>query len=199
MWLQAAGLGGAQDGRARWHCALASLTLAGLAISAAFPVPAVGSSPQEPDGAHAPDSVAASLDVVRALEPPVMDGIVDESSWALADVATNFLQREPQEGQPATERTEVRILHDDENLYVGLIAYDSDPSAIIATELRRDAIGHRFGGSDDTFTVLLDTFHDGRSAFQFTVNPLGTRYDATIRNESEVNSDWDEAWEAGQR
>ena len=136
------------------------------------------------------------MNVVRALEPPVMDGIVDESSWTLAEVATNFLQREPREGQPATERTEVRILYDDENLYVGLIAYDSDPSAIIATELRRDEIGHRFGGSDDTFTVLLDTFNDGRSAFQFTVNPLGTRYDATIRNEREVNSDWDEAWSA---
>ncbi len=183
-------------GRAREHCALALLTLASLAISAAFPVPAVGSSPQEPDGAPAPDSAAASMNVVRALEPPVMDGIVDESSWTLADVATNFLQREPREGQPATERTEVRILYDDENLYVSLIAYDSDPSAIIATELRRDAIGHQFRRSDDTFTVLLDTFNDGRSAFQFTVNPLGTRYDATIRNESEVNSDWDEAWEA---
>ncbi len=136
------------------------------------------------------------MNVVRAVEPPVMDGIVDESSWTLADVATNFLQREPREGQPATERTEVRILYDDENLYVGLIAYDSDPSAIIATELRRDEIGHRFRGSDDIFTVLLDTFNDGRSAFQFTVNPLGTRYDATIRNEREVNSDWDEAWKA---
>ena len=57
-----------------------------------------------------------------------------------------FLQREPQEGQPATERTEMRGLYDDENLYVGLIVYDSDPNAIIATELRRDAIGHQFNG-----------------------------------------------------
>ena len=150
----------ARLGRTRWcrervrgHSAVALLTLAGLAISAAFPTLAVGSSPQEPDGAHAPDSAAPSMGVIRAVEPPVMDGIVDESSWALADVATDFLQREPQEGQPATERTEVRVLYDDENLYVGLIAHDSDPSAIIATELRRDEIGGEGrggGGSDDT-------------------------------------------------
>ncbi len=134
-----------------------------------------------------------------------MDGIVDDASWALADVATDFLQREPREGQPASERTEVRILYDDQNLYVGLIAYDTNPSGILASELRRDALGGGGGffgggggggGSDDTFSVVLDTFHDGRSAFLFTVNPLGARYDATIRNESQINSEWDEAWEA---
>ena len=136
----------------------------------------------------------------RASEAPVMDGFVADDSWSLADVASGFLQREPQEGQPATERTEVRILYDDKNIYVGVIAYDSAPSSIVATEMRRDALGGRRGeterGSDDTFTVLFDTFHDGRSAFQFTVNALGTRHDALIRNESELNSDWDEAWQA---
>ncbi len=140
--------------------------------------------------------MAPDMAVTRAAEPPVMDGLVDDAGWALADVATGFLQREPQEGQAASERTEVRVLYDDENLYVGVIAYDSNPSAVLATEMRRDALGSRFSGSDDTFSVLLDTFHDGRSAFLFTVNALGTRYDATIRNEREVNSDWDEAWEA---
>ncbi|HJO05101.1 MAG TPA: DUF5916 domain-containing protein [Acidobacteriota bacterium] len=143
--------------------------------------------------------------VTRASEAPVMDGVVDDASWALADVATDFLQREPGEGQPASERTEVRILYDDRNLYVGLIAYDTNPSGILASELRRDALGGGGffgggggggGGSDDTFSVVLDTFHDGRSGFLFTVNPLGARYDATIRNESEINSEWDEAWEA---
>ncbi len=134
-----------------------------------------------------------------------MDGIVDDASWALADVASDFLQREPQEGRPASERTEVRILYDDQNLYVGMIAYDTNPSGILASELRRDALGSGGyfsagggddGGSDDTFSVVLDTFHDGRSAFLFTVNALGARYDATVRNEREINSDWDEAWEA---
>ena len=148
-----------------------------------------------PRSARAPGR-APDVAVTRTSEAPVMDGIVDDASWALADVASDFLQREPQEGQPASERTEVRVLYDDENLYVGVIAYDSNPSAVLATEMRRDALGSRFGGSDDTFSILLDTFHDGRSAFLFTVNALGTRYDATIRNEREINSDWDEAWEA---
>ena len=148
--------------------------------------------------------IAPDMAVSRTVEAPVMDGVVDDDAWALADVASDFLQREPQEGQPATERTEVRILYDDENLYIGLIAYDNNPSAILASELRRDALGGGGlfggggggGGSDDTFSVVLDTFHDGRSAFLFTVNALGARYDATIRNESQINSEWDEAWNA---
>ena len=140
--------------------------------------------------------VMPSMRVGRTAEAPVMDGIVDDSAWAVADVASDFLQREPQEGLAASERTEVRILYDDENLYIGVIAYDRSPSSVLASEMRRDALGSRFSGSDDTFSVVLDTFNDGRSAFLFTVNALGTRYDATIRNESQINSDWDEAWEA---
>ena len=155
--------------------------------------------PAAPRTIRAP-GVAPSMVVGRAPEVPVLDGLVNESIWDGADVASDFLQREPNEGQPASERTEVRILYDDENVYVGVIAYDSAPSSILAAELRRDALGGRSGGgrggSDDTFTVLFDTFHDGRSAFQFTVNALGTRHDALIRNESELNSDWDEAWQA---
>ncbi len=176
--------------------------------------PSVGDSPSDPEQPIQPDHVGVSptmrapgvrpeMAVSRATEAPVMDGIVDDASWALADVASGFLQREPRQGQGASERTEVRILYDDENLYIGVIAYDSDPGAILASELRRDALGGggRGGGgdnrgSDDTVSVVLDTFNDGRSAFLFRVNPLGARYDATIRNESEVNSDWDEAWDA---
>ncbi len=168
----------------------------------ATPEPVFGATRPRPTRAP---GVTPNMAVTRVIEAPVMDGIVDDASWALADVASDFLQREPQEGRPASERTEVRILYDDQNLYVGLIAYDTNPSGILATELRRDALdsggyfsggGGDDGGSDDTFSVVLDTFHDGRSAFLFTVNALGTRYDATIRNESETNSDWDEAWEA---
>ncbi len=154
--------------------------------------------PAVPRTIRAP-GVAPSMVVGRASEAPVLDGLVHEASWEGADIATDFLQREPNEGQPASERTEVRILYDDENVYVGVIAYDSAPSSIIAAELRRDELAGRSGsrgGSDDTFTVLFDTFHDGRSAFQFTVNALGTRHDALVRNESELNSDWDEAWQA---
>ena len=143
--------------------------------------------------------------VARTATVPVLDGIVDDDAWSAAEVASDFLQRDPVEGQPASERTEVRILHDDENLYLGVIAYDRQPERILATELRRDGLSvgdanpFRGGGTDDTFSVVLDTFHDGRNAFLFAVNPLGTKYDATIRNERDVNSEWDEAWETGAR
>ena len=69
---------------------------------------------------------------------PQIDGLLDEASWAAAVAVSQFLQREPDEGAPATERTEVRILRDDDNLYIGFRCFDSKPEQIIATVMRRD-------------------------------------------------------------
>jgi len=123
---------------------------------------------------------------------PVLDGRVDEEVWGSADRVTDFLQREPVEAAPASERTEARILYDEQYLYIGLIMFDRDPSAIIAQDLRRDSSL----GADDSVTVIFDTFHDHRNGFMFRVNALGTKYDATVRNEREINSSWDEKWES---
>ena len=152
-----------------------------------------------------PTADGKRINATRSDSPPVLDGLVDDAVWQTADVVGDFLQREPQEGDQPSERTEVRILYDEENLYFGLVLYDSDPAAIRATQARRDSLrlrapGQRGGDlSDDFVSVLLDTFHDHRNAFVFTVNPLGTRSDATVRNEREVNQDWDERWEAAAR
>ena len=147
----------------------------------------------------------------RTSSAPLLDGRVDEAVWQMADPVTDFLQREPREGGQPSEPTEARILYDDRNLYLGFVLHDSSPGAIRATQLRRDslAITRRNsgdtsgsggagggGGTDDTISVLLDSYHDHRNAFVFTVNPLGTRSDATIQNENVINSDWDESWEA---
>ena len=147
---------------------------------------------------------AKRMEAVRIASPPVLDGLLDEDAWATAVAISDFAQREPQEHGPPSEHTEARVLYDAEYLYIGFVLYDSDPEAIRATQLRRDSLRIRVPGSrrdagarsDDIVSVLLDTFHDRRNAFLFTVNALGTRSDATIRNEREVNQDWDERWEA---
>jgi hypothetical protein len=104
-----------------------------------------------------------------------------------------FRQREPQEGAPASEPTSVRIIYDETHLYIGADLTDSAPSEIRASELRRDNTLE----SDDTFSVLLDTYLDRRNAFVFRVNPRGTRFDALVRNEARFYyADWDEQWTA---
>lgn len=132
---------------------------------------------------------------IRPSEAPVLNGRLDDAAWGRATPADAFLQREPQEGQPATERTEVRVLYDDERLYLGVFCYDREPQRIAAKEMRRDA-----GlGFDDSFAFVLDTFGDRRSAYLFGINPLGARYDATASGvparDEKVDASWDGLWD----
>ena len=128
----------------------------------------------------------------RTSAAPVLDGRVDEPVWASADVVGDFLQKDPVAGAAPSQRTEVRVLYDEDNLYFGWILYDDEPDKIVATDLERDS----FMFSDDTLAIYLDTFHDHRNAFAFVVNPLGTKLDLIVRDESQTNRNWDEAWEA---
>jgi len=99
-----------------------------------------------------------SLTILHIQEAPVLDGFLNEQAWQNADITGEFVQRDPDEGMPVSERTEVRALYDQENLYFGIRCFDSQADGILATELRRD---NAFA-NDDSFTVLLDTFHDHR-------------------------------------
>jgi hypothetical protein len=114
-------------------------------------------------------------------ESPVIDGRVEESLWERAELITDFIQAEPYEGQPATEKTEVRILYDDSHMYVAVVCYDSDPSGIIVTDERRDA------DLDDTdsFRMIFDTYLDRQNGFVFGTNPAGIEYDGQVTNEGE--------------
>jgi hypothetical protein len=131
---------------------------------------------------------------LRIAEPIKIDGRLDEPAWARAEAAADFRQEEPQEGAPATEKTEVRILYDARNLYIGIRAWDSEPRRINARELLRDADF----ANDDKIEILLDTYHDQRNAYRFTVTPLGTQQDALITDEAtaedSTNTAWDTAW-----
>ena len=126
----------------------------------------------------------------------VIDGRFDEESWASAPVVSDLIQRDPIEGAPPTERTEIRILYDNLQIYFAVICYDSNPAGIVATELRLDDDME----TDDIFEIMLDTFHDHRNGYRFRVNPLGTRQDQFVGNEGESrNNNWDEKWEASTR
>jgi hypothetical protein len=129
--------------------------------------------------------------VLRISEPIKIDGRLDEPAWSEAVAATDFRQQEPNEGTPASEKTDVRVLFDDRNLYIGIHAFDSEPANINARELVRDASF----SNDDKVEILLDTNHDRRNAFRFAVNPLGTQQDALITDEGrDLNLSWDAPW-----
>ena len=113
---------------------------------------------------------------------PLIDGILDDEVWLQAAVIDEFIQQEPSEGDPATERTVVRLLYDEHSLYIGVEAHDSLPDAIIATEKRRDSPRLL---DEDSFQVILDTFHDRRSGYMFVTNPLGAKLEQQVAAEGE--------------
>ena len=133
-----------------------------------------------------------------------IDGLLDETAWRDARMASGFRQREPFEGEPATEITEVRVLFDDATLYVGILARDRSPDEVIARILQRDKLMEvGFQGlpeftSDDALVIVLDPFHDHRNAVVFGTNPNGAEFDALITDEGrEFNIDWRGVWEVG--
>lgn len=172
------------------HCpifGLFFLLLQPFTCKAAFSDP-----PQNPTG-HAAANGAEATPVEHA---PKLDGTLDDPLWQSAIPATNFRQQEPLEGQPATEKTEVRILYTHHAVYFGIHCFDSNPSRIIASELRRDVSQDL----DDHFEILIDSNHDRRGGYVFQVNPLGTQMDGLIVEEQrdsfglDFDSGWDGVW-----
>src|SRR5713226_7902365 len=146
--------------------------------------------------ANADSSSTRSVVAVRADKAPELGGTPEDAAWQDARLISNFRQREPFERQPATEKTEVRVLYDSRFLYFGIQCFDSDPKKIVATELRRDADF----SVDDTLTVLISPNNDRRNGYTFTTNPLGTQFDALISDEGRVNDpNWDGIWKSNAR
>ena len=124
----------------------------------------------------------------RAFGAIRLDGRLDEPAWASAPVTDAFTQIDPDEGKPASQRTEVRVLYDDDALYVGVRLHDTGP--ITARLGRRDMDL----GDSDWFGVMLDSYHDHRTAFGFDVNPAGVRRDEVKTIDQDDNS-WDAVWD----
>lgn len=138
---------------------------------------------------QAPDRTlnAVRLEGVR----PQIDGALDDPVWQQAPVFTGFVQREPEEGQPASEQTTVQVAYDDEMLYVGIMAYDSDPEGIVSRLVRRDQWAEA-----DWIQVSLDTHHDHQTGYAFSVYAGGSIYDAVIRDYGWDNDAWNGVWES---
>jgi len=143
-----------------------------------------------------PQEGTRKAEAVRVDRAPKLDGALDDPIWSSAMPVTDFRQREPKEGEPATEKTEVRILYTRRAVYFGIHCYDSTPSRIVATELRRDVSQNL----DDHFEILINSNHDRRGGYVFEINPLGTQGDGLVVEEqsgsegTDFDSGWDGVW-----
>lgn len=140
-------------------------------------------------------------------KPPVLDGeVLNDIVWQIASPLTGFWQTTPDEGQAASQHTEVRILYTADTLYFGVVCFDKDPERIIVSDSRRDSPLDE----TDCFQIILDTYHDKQNGFVFSTNPAGIEYDAQVTNEGQTdirnvrqqggavggfNINWDGAWE----
>jgi len=120
-----------------------------------------------------------------------VDGVLDEPMWASAQLVDEFTQTDPDEGQPATARTSVRVLASASAIAIGLVC-DQDPGDIVSFSVRRDAGLN----NEDHVRIVLGPFLDGRSGYVFTINPTGARYDGLIEPGGDDNADWDGIWDA---
>jgi len=127
----------------------------------------------------------------QALTGPVqIDGVLDEPVWQTGEAVSDFRQRDPDEGAPVSEGTEVRILVGSDALYIGAWLFDSEPEKIRATLVRRDVV------SDfDYFMVNLDSRHDHNTSYAFTLTPSGAYQDAALGADGQYDFGWDPVWQ----
>ena len=136
------------------------------------------------------------LQAVRAAGSITIDGALDEPAWFEAPVANGFIQNDPREGEPATFDTEVKLLYDDEALYIGVFALDAEPNSLTVNDLKKDYDPL----NSDGFTVIIDTFRDERNGYMFSTNPAGAKFDSQVSNEGrENNTNWDGIWDVKTR
>ncbi len=157
-----------------------ALGLAGCLLAASVPATARAQAPP-------PRTVMA----VRAVPAPVIDGRLDDPVWAGAEPAGGFLQRDPDEGKPATEDTLVRVAFDDRAVYVAAELRDREPGGIVRQLSRRDAAVEA-----DALLVYLDPHHDRLTGAQFGVSAAGVQRDALIYNDNFLDPTWDAVWES---
>ncbi|MEQ1758933.1 MAG: DUF5916 domain-containing protein [Vicinamibacterales bacterium] len=180
----------------RFACACATILLlagathaAGQAVAPAFDGPA---APMAPAVLARDSQGRVTVRAVRLASPLTIDGTLSEPTYEVTESMGGFIQNEPSPGAPATERTEVWLFFDGDNVYISARCWDSDPSSIVSTELRRD--NNTIFNGNDIIAIALDTFHDGRNSLLFTINPSGGRQDGQVTNERQYNGDWNPIW-----
>ena len=132
------------------------------------------------------------LKPMKTSQAITIDGELNEAAWEQTQAATDFTQTEPETDQAASQKTIVRVLYDEDNLYLGIHALDTEPERVIISELRKD-----FDlDNGDTIEFVLDTFRDERNGYLFGTNAAGAKWDGQMTNEGrELNTNWDAVWE----
>ena len=180
---------------------LSALASAGGIIAALTASPVV--SPAR--AAHAQRRVASSQTVAqtmpvtareasaaRVTSPPLLDGRDDDPAWRDAPVIDDFLEYEPDEGAETRFRTEARVAYDDRYFYVLVRMYDPAPDSIVSLLSRRDV-----RTNSEQVKILIDSYHDRRTAYQFAVNPAGVKRDFYVYNDGIEDVSWDAVWDVG--
>ena len=138
------------------------------------------------------EASGVTVHAVRVTTPMRIDGVLDEPIYTTTAPISDFIQQEPREGEPATEKTEMWVAFDENNIYVSFRCWESEPARVVANDMRRD--GPNLWQGNDLVAFSVDTFHDGRNSFNFITNALGAREDGQVTNERQWNGDWNTVW-----
>src|SRR5262245_7605203 len=151
----------------------------------------------------APNAFSQTVEVAPArrtmtagrLEPDeriALDGRMEEPIWSRLAPATDFIQFQPDNGAPASQRTEVRIAFSHDALYMGVTCFDTEPDKMLGNTMKRD----EFLRSDDRFQWVIDPFNNGQGGYFFEMNPSGLMADAQMSSSAQINREWDAIWDA---
>ena len=163
----------------RHVCTVAVVSVAALLVS---PLPSSGQSAAECAEREVTEVGVPVARAFRVAGAPDVDGnVIGDPLWEDAIPATGFLQSTPDEGRPASERTEIRIICNADTIYFGVVCYVSDPSTIIVSDSRRDTPLNE----TDSFRIIIDTYLDQQNGFVFGTNPAGLEYDGQVSNEGQ--------------
>ena len=185
--------------KCRQHLCVAALACFVPLIPGAAQSPTYPAQPTNNPATAAPASTTpatAAVRVMRATRASAainIDGKLDEAAWSSAVPSGDFTQSYPKIGAPPTDPSEVRVLYDDDALYIGVRMFDSRPDSIAAQLARRDASGIY----SDWLHVVIDSYHDRRNGFRFSVNPRGVQKDVLHSDDRNEDLNWDAVWQVG--
>src|SRR5690242_17755400 len=141
-----------------------------------------------------PSAGATRATAVHATAPVVIDGRDADEVWRTAPAITQFREFQPRENGDPRFATEAKVAYDDRNLYVFIRAFDPHPDSILKLLARRDV-----RAATDQLKIMIDSYHDRRSGFEFAVNPAGVKRDYAIYNDTQEDDAWDAVWDVATR
>jgi hypothetical protein len=172
----------------RWSVNSWRFFMCGLCLVVSLVAPIQGHDGATSSSNH--EGKVATATRIDDAQRPRLDGRLDEPIWQTLEPATDFMQREPDFGEAASQRTEVRFCYDDENLYVGIRCFDTQPEAIVRRLSQNES---EINGSD-AVNIFIDSRHDHRTGIKFGVNSMGMRDDQIRYNDNERDNSWDGYW-----